>query len=82
MNQAIASLREALAIRRDIGDRHGQARTLQRLGLTQQRAGHPREARELLSEALHLLEELGDHAQSAQVRANLVTIAEAASSDG
>jgi tetratricopeptide (TPR) repeat protein len=82
VDRAVASLREALAIRREIGDRYGQALTLHRLGLTQLRAGNPEEAREMLSEALHLLEELGDHAQSAQVQANLVTITEAASSDG
>jgi hypothetical protein len=78
MGQAVASLREALVIQRDIGDRHGQARTLQRLGLTQQRAGNAGEARELLFDALHLLDELGDHARAAQVRANLVTFTEAA----
>jgi tetratricopeptide (TPR) repeat protein len=68
VDPATACHRDALAIHRGIGDRHGQALTLHLLGLTQQQAGNPAEARELLSEALHLLEDLGDDVRSAQVR--------------
>jgi hypothetical protein len=78
VDQAIGCHLEALAVQRDIGDRRGQTLTLHRLGLTQQRAGTPGEARESLSEALHLLEDLGEDARSAQVRADLAKFTQAA----
>src|SRR5262249_26123431 len=62
-DNAIARLRESLAIRREIGDVHGEAVTLRLLGLALARAGATQRARAQLAPASRLSEELGDQAQ-------------------
>ena len=47
------------------------AATLRRLAGASQRTGDSGQAVELLTEALRLCEELGDHAQASEVRASL-----------
>ena len=69
---AVTCYQQSLAIRRDIGDLHGQAAALRRLSRARQQAGEAGEARRLLSEALRLFEELGDHAQAVEVRSSLI----------
>ena len=71
MDQAIGRLTESLAIRRDISDRFGQADALRRLGHAHRQAGDKARARELLSEAITLFEDLGDAAEAARTRASL-----------
>ncbi len=78
LGDALSCLRASLAIWRANGERHGQAATLSRLGLAQKRAGRPKEARELLSEAHFMLTELGDLGQAAEVKAGLAELAESA----
>jgi DNA-binding SARP family transcriptional activator/tetratricopeptide (TPR) repeat protein len=69
--EAVGSYQESLAIRRRIADRRGQATTLRRLAMARQRSGDAQKAAELLTEALHLCEELGDLAEASEVRASL-----------
>jgi tetratricopeptide (TPR) repeat protein len=69
--EAISHYRESLAIRRDIGDRYGQARTLRRLGSALLRTGQHGPGRELLSGSLDLFEALGDQPRAAEIRASL-----------
>ncbi len=75
MDSAIARLHESLAIRREIGDGHGEAVTLRLLGLALDRAGDHGQARGQLTEALRLFEELGDQTRSRDVRKALATLA-------
>jgi tetratricopeptide (TPR) repeat protein len=78
LGDAVSCLRASLAIWRATGERHGQAATLGRLGLAQKRAGRPKEAHELLSEAHFILAELGDLGQAAEVKAGLAELTEPA----
>lgn len=74
VGDAFRCYQQSLAIRRDIADRHGQATTLRRLAGASLRTGDSRQAVELLSEALRLCEELGDHVEESEVRASLAQI--------
>jgi tetratricopeptide (TPR) repeat protein len=67
-DDALASLRQSLSIWRSIGNRHGEATTLHRLGIVLGSAGNVAQAREVFGQALALLEQLGDRARAAQVR--------------
>jgi DNA-binding SARP family transcriptional activator len=69
--EAVGCYQESRAIQRAIADRRGQATTLRRLAMASQRSGDARQAVELLTEALRLCEELGDHAEASEVRASL-----------
>ena len=71
MKDAIGRMEDALAIWESIGDRYGQAATLQRLGQAQLRAGEAGKARALLAQAIDLYDDLQDHAQASAVRAEL-----------
>ena len=68
--EAVGCYQESLAIRH-IADRRGQATTLRRLAMASQQSGDARQAVELLTEALRLCEELGDHAEASEVTASL-----------
>ena len=68
---AIGRMEDALAIWQSIGGRSGQAATLQRLGEAQLRAGDAGKARSLLAQAIDLYDDLRDHVQAAEVRAEL-----------
>jgi DNA-binding SARP family transcriptional activator len=76
VDEALNRLGESLEIWRDTGDRYGQATTLRRIGLAMRRAGRPNQARESLVEAERIFEELTDHAQAAEIHAELVELAE------
>src|SRR5215831_1780986 len=71
---AIGRMEDALAIWQSIGDRSGQAATLRILGEAQLRAGDGRKARSLLAQAIDLYDDLRDHVQAAEVRAELATM--------
>jgi DNA-binding SARP family transcriptional activator len=71
VRDAAGCYQESLAIRRGLANRHGQAASLRRLAGASQRTGDSRRAMELLTEALRLCEELGDHAQASEVRTSL-----------
>jgi tetratricopeptide (TPR) repeat protein len=51
---------EALTIRRELGDRYGEAWSLSHLGDLERAVGHRADARQLLEASLALAEELGD----------------------
>jgi DNA-binding SARP family transcriptional activator len=71
VGDAVTCYHRSLAIRRDISDRHGQAVTLRRLAEASQRSGDTGQAAGFLTEALSLYEELGDHAETSEVRTSL-----------
>jgi tetratricopeptide (TPR) repeat protein len=71
VEDAITRLEESLAIRESIGDRHGQAATLRRLGQAHASAGNADKAHEFLAQAAALYEDLGDHGLAAEVQADL-----------
>ncbi len=77
-DQALGCLSDSLAIWRAIGDRRGQAATLRLLGHARRRQGRRRDARELLTEACRIFEELGDQSQAAELRSGLAELMEAA----
>jgi DNA-binding SARP family transcriptional activator len=69
VNEALARLTESLGIWRGTGDRYSQANTLKLIGVALRRAGQPERARESLTEAEQIFEELSDHARAAEIRA-------------
>jgi tetratricopeptide (TPR) repeat protein len=71
VDDAIDTLRKSLAIWQSIEDRHGQAMTLRALGTAWRSAGKPDEASRCLADAQQILEQLGDHAQAAEIRVEL-----------
>jgi DNA-binding SARP family transcriptional activator len=77
VKDAIRALRESLDIWYRIGDQRGQAQTLALLGRASRCEGKPEEARESLTQAKRIFEELGDHAQAKQMRAALAELPEA-----
>ena len=68
---AVQPIEEALEIFRKIGDRRGEAVTLNRLGLTQARIGDETGALDSYEAALAILTELGDSHGAGRVLANL-----------
>ena len=68
--QALDCLEESLAIRRELGDVHGQAASLRELGVTLRALGRPEEARAHWRQALALFEQL-QTTDADQVRALL-----------
>ena len=69
-DQALACLRESLAIYRQLGAPFGQAETLRELGMALRALGHTQEARVHLRQAVVFFEEL-QSADADQVRALL-----------
>jgi Tfp pilus assembly protein PilF len=63
--------RLALAIFREVGDRHGEALTLNNLALAEGRAGEEETAVADLEQALAILRQLSSPQHEAQVAANL-----------
>jgi tetratricopeptide (TPR) repeat protein len=68
---AVEPIEEALAIFRRVGDRRGEAVTLNRLGLTQARIGDEAGALDSYETAVGILTELGDSHGAGRVLANL-----------
>ena len=71
LGEALESSEQALAIFRSLGDRHGEALTLNGLGLTQARIGDEAGALDSYETAVALLTELGDGHGAGRVLANL-----------
>jgi tetratricopeptide (TPR) repeat protein len=64
-------LTQAIALYRKMGDRNGEARCLNSLGVVDRSAGRPTEAEERLREAIAIREELGQIADGASALNNL-----------
>lgn len=71
LEDAVEPIEEALEIFRRIGDRRGEAVTLNRLGLTQARIGDEAGALDSYEAAVAILTELGDAHAAGRVLANL-----------
>ena len=69
--QAIDLLRSALALFREIGERHGETKTLRGLAQALDGAGQPADARAELAAALTLATETGNTFQQASVHRDL-----------
>ncbi|MGZ8783532.1 MAG: tetratricopeptide repeat protein, partial [Gaiellaceae bacterium] len=69
--EALEPIEQALEIVRALGDRHGEAFTLNGLGLTQARLGDEAGALDSYEKAVALLSELGDGHGAGRVLANL-----------
>jgi Flp pilus assembly protein TadD len=67
--------RESLAIKREIGDRQGEAASLNNLGIITQTRGDLAEAERLYREGLAIMREIGDRKGEADSLGNLGTIA-------
>jgi tetratricopeptide (TPR) repeat protein len=65
----------ALALRREIGDRHGESRSLVDFGIIADKMGEPRRARQLFDEALAIARAAADQPQVATCLANLGFVA-------
>jgi hypothetical protein len=61
----------ALAVRRQAGDRHGEAEILRDLGDLSRDAGHVLAARRFWGQALDLMDDLGDAPACADIRGRL-----------
>jgi tetratricopeptide (TPR) repeat protein len=70
-DEAVKFLREALAIKRELGDAESVAKTLNNLGAILRQQGDTEEAVALHREAIQTFEELGYQRGQAQTRANL-----------
>ncbi|MBO0820106.1 MAG: tetratricopeptide repeat protein, partial [Nocardiopsaceae bacterium] len=70
-DDAIAALTEAHRLHLSSGDLMGQAIALKRLGLAQDRVGQAEAARESLTSALRLFEELKEDTEAVQIRRDL-----------
>jgi tetratricopeptide (TPR) repeat protein len=66
--------RQALPIMREVGDRAGEATTLNNIGLVYRGLGEPQRALEYYRQALPTLREVGDRAGEAVTRYNLAII--------
>ena len=71
LEDAVEPIEEALEIFRRVGDRRGEAVTLNRLGLTQARIGDEAGALDSYEAAVAILTELGDSHGAGRVLANL-----------
>ena len=71
LEDAVEPIEEALQIFRRVGDRRGEAVTLNRLGLTQARIGDEAGALDSYEAAVAILTELGDSHGAGRVLANL-----------
>ena len=69
--EALALGEQALELFRALGDRHGEALTLNGLGLTQARSGDESGAVDSYEKAVAILSELGDSHGAGRVLANL-----------
>jgi len=73
--QALVHCERALALRRELGDDRGVARTLANQGLALRHLGRYDEAEQAYREALAINERLGDAAAAVRVRSNLGVLA-------
>ncbi|MBI4769170.1 MAG: tetratricopeptide repeat protein, partial [Chloroflexi bacterium] len=69
--EAISAYEQSLSIKRELGDRHGEAQTLGNHGSVYQSQGHPAEALAALETALTTFRQLGDRLSEAQTLNNL-----------
>jgi DNA-binding SARP family transcriptional activator/tetratricopeptide (TPR) repeat protein len=69
--QAVAHMRQGLALFREIGDRSGQVRALGNVGILNLQLGRYKEASEYLQQALALCRETGDQPGEARVLVGL-----------
>jgi tetratricopeptide (TPR) repeat protein len=65
---------QALPIRREVGDRAGEAVTLNNIGLVYRRLGEPRRALEYYEQALPIMQEVGNRAGEAVTCYNVAMI--------
>jgi tetratricopeptide (TPR) repeat protein len=72
--RALALFEEALPIRRAVGDRAGEATTLNNMALVYADTGQPQRALELFEEALPIRREVGDRAGEAATLYNLALL--------
>jgi tetratricopeptide (TPR) repeat protein len=70
-NQAVANYQRAVALRRELGDRHLEAVALTRLGDIHHRNGNAAAADQAWHQALAILDELA-HPDAAKIRAKLI----------
>ena len=63
--RALEVYEQALPMRREVGDRAGEATTLNNMALVYQATGQPQRALELYEQALPLMREVGDRAGEA-----------------
>ena len=69
--EALRLYEEALPIRREVGDRAGEAATLEQYGGCTDATGRPAEALRLYEEALPIMREVGDRAGEAATLNNM-----------
>ena len=65
---------QALPIRREVGDRAGEAVTLNNIGVVYDGLGEPRRALEYYGQALPIMRAVGDRAREAVTRYNVAMI--------
>ncbi len=75
MEEAEGLHRESLAIKREIGDRHGESQSLDNLGIVAGRHGDLDEAERLCRESLAIKREVGDRQGEASSLGNLGNVA-------
>ncbi|MBP1468426.1 tetratricopeptide repeat protein, partial [Candidatus Chloroploca sp. M-50] len=72
--RALALYEQALPLRREVGDRAGEAATLNNMAMVYQRTGQPQRALALCEQALPLTREVGDRAGEAGTLANVAVL--------
>ena len=70
----MASYEQALPILQEVGDRAGEARTLNNIGVVYRRSGQPQKALAFYEQALHISREVGDRAGEARTLNNIAVI--------
>jgi tetratricopeptide (TPR) repeat protein len=65
VDRALECYEQALPIRREVGDRAGEATTLNNIGLVYDNTGQPQQALDLYERALPIRREVGDRAGEA-----------------
>jgi tetratricopeptide (TPR) repeat protein len=75
--QALELYEQALQLRREMGDRAGEAATLNNMGLVYRATGHPQQALELLEQALPLKREMDDRDGAAATLNNMAEVYQA-----
>jgi tetratricopeptide (TPR) repeat protein len=75
---ALGYFQQALPIRREVGDRAGEATTLNNIGLVHTRRGEGTAALDYFQQALPILREVGDRAVEATTRYNIAMVYRAA----
>jgi tetratricopeptide (TPR) repeat protein len=74
LDQALALYEQALSIRREVGDRVGEAITLNNIGEVYKATGQPQRALEICEKALSLTRQGGDRAGEATVLYNMASL--------